>query len=228
MKIEKIKSGIDRLLNDPWLRSTAKALRYALYVIVHPFDGFWDLKNEKRGNFTAATIIVAAVLMTRLLSLQYTNFLFMDVYWEEVNIWVEIAQIVLPLIIWVVANRCLSTLFDGRGDMMEVYIATAYALVPYVLIQLPMCLYSNIATAEEGAVYTFFGILSYAWCIGLMLVGLMQTHDYTMSRTVLFVGATLVGMIVIIVLCLLVFSMASETVAYFTSLISEIVLRFYS
>ena len=25
------------------------SLRYSLYVIFHPFDGFWDLSREKRG-----------------------------------------------------------------------------------------------------------------------------------------------------------------------------------
>lgn len=34
------------------------ALRYALYVIFHPFDGFWDIKHEQRGTATAATIIL--------------------------------------------------------------------------------------------------------------------------------------------------------------------------
>ena len=26
------------------------SLRYALYVMTHPFDGFWDLTHEKRGS----------------------------------------------------------------------------------------------------------------------------------------------------------------------------------
>ena len=38
-------------------------LRYALHVIVHPFDGFWDLKHEKRGNLASALIILAATIL---------------------------------------------------------------------------------------------------------------------------------------------------------------------
>jgi hypothetical protein len=48
-----------------------------------------------------------------------------------------------------------------------------------------------------------------------------------MSKTVLSVVASVVGMIVIVVLCLLIFSMASEAVAYFTSFFQELIIRFY-
>lgn len=227
MKTERITSGLRRIRTSPWLLRTGNSLCYALHVIVHPFDGFWDLKNEKRGTVAAANIIVLLVLITRLLSLQYTSFLFMNVNWERVNIWFEMAQIAVPLTIWVVSNWCLTTLFDGKGTMTEIYIATAYALVPYILIQIPMCIFSNIVTEDEGTLYTFFNALSILWCAALMLVGLMQTHDYTMAKTVLFVLVTVVGMIVIIVLCLLIFSMASEAVAYFVSLGRELIIRFY-
>ena len=227
MKIDTVVSGIKNLVNNEWLRRTGKALLYALHVVVHPFDGFWDLKNEKRGTASAATIIVILVLMTRLFSLQFTSFQFIEVNWENVNIWMEVAQILLPLIIWVVANWCLTTLFDGKGSMTEVYIATAYALTPYVLIQIPLFIFSNMVTNEEGALYVFFNSLSILWCAALLLVGLSQTHDYTMSKTVLSVVASVVGMIVIVVLCLLIFSMASEAVAYFTSFFQELIIRFY-
>ena len=53
------------------------SLRYSLYVIFHPFDGFWDLSREKRGSLGAANIIVFLVLLVRLLSMQFTPFLFM-------------------------------------------------------------------------------------------------------------------------------------------------------
>ena len=38
-------------------RHLGKTLRYSLYVIFHPFDGFWDLIHERRGSIGAATAI---------------------------------------------------------------------------------------------------------------------------------------------------------------------------
>lgn len=218
---------IRNIPNNPWLVRTAKSLAFSLHVISHPFDGFWDLKHEGRGTMAAANIIVFLTLLTRLFSLQFTSFLFMDVNWENVNIWLEIAQILLPLLIFVVANWALTTLFDGKGGMKDVYICVAFALTPIPLLQLPMCFISNLLAMDEGAIYTFFVGLSYVWCAAMLLCGLMQTHEYTMGQTVLSVLATVIGMAVIIVLLMLIFSMTSETVSYFVSLFREIAIRLY-
>ena len=84
-------------LHDPKLVRFARSLRYSLYVIVHPFDGFWDLKHEKRGSIAAANVIVLLTLLTTLWIKQFSGFLFVKVDWESVNIWSEMAQILLTL-----------------------------------------------------------------------------------------------------------------------------------
>ena len=92
------------------------SLKYALYVITHPLDGFWDLTHEKRGSIAAANTIVILTVLARIMSLQFTSFLFMQVYWEDVNIFLYIASILFPLALFCVGNWGLTTLFDGKGD----------------------------------------------------------------------------------------------------------------
>lgn len=227
MKSVQVRESVTKLIHSPGLKKYLGSVRYCFHVIFHPFDGFWDLKNEKRGTLAGANTIILLTLLTRLWIKQFSSFLFVNVNWEQVNIWSEMAMIFLPLIIWCVSNWCLTTLFDGLGSLKDVYIATGYALTPYPLIQIPLCLLSNVITSDEGALYVFFSAVSIVWCVALLLVGQMQTHDYTMGKTVLAVSASLVGMLIIIVLCLLIFSMTSEAVAYFASLIRELIIRFY-
>ena len=45
-------------INKPALTRYKESLRYALYVMTHPFDGFWDLTHEKRGSIAAANTIL--------------------------------------------------------------------------------------------------------------------------------------------------------------------------
>ena len=206
-------------------KPTLESLKYALYVIVHPFDGFWELKNEKRGTVLSASVIVLLTLITRLFSLQYTSFLFNSVVWEQVNIWMEIAMILVPLSIWCVANWCLTTLFDGKGTMKDIYIATSYALTPYVLINIPVSLLSNLLISTEGQYVTLLVAFSIIWCAGLLILGLMMIHEYTLLKTLVFVVASAIGMLVIMILCLMVFSMTSEAIGYFASVGKEIIIR---
>ena len=62
-----------------WLENYARTLKYALHVIVRPFDGFWDLSREHRGSVAAANTIIFLALLTRVLKLQYTSFQFLVV-----------------------------------------------------------------------------------------------------------------------------------------------------
>jgi hypothetical protein len=52
---------------------------------------------------------------------------------------------------------------DGKGTFRDIIIATAYALVPFVLINLPLTFVSNYLTMEEGTFYHFFRIAAVLW-----------------------------------------------------------------
>ena len=40
------------------MKNYIQSLKFALYCITHPFDGFWDLTHEKRGSIAAANTIL--------------------------------------------------------------------------------------------------------------------------------------------------------------------------
>lgn len=202
-----------------------ETLKYALYVITHPLDGFWDLTHERRGSIAAANTIVILTLITRVAKLQFTSFLFLQVYWEGINIFLYIASVLLPLALFCVGNWGLTTLFDGKGRMSQIYMGTAYALTPYPLIQIPMIILSNVVTKEEGAFYLFAGSLSIIWAAMLIISAMMQIHEYTLSKTLFFIVASLFAMLVIVFILLLFFSMISQGIAYFVSIAKEIMFR---
>lgn len=203
----------------------SKTLRYSLYVITHPLDGFWDLTHEKRGSMAAANTIVLLTVLARIMKLQFTSFLFIQVYWENINIFLYIASILFPLSLWCVGNWGLTTLFDGKGKLKQVYMATAYALTPYPLIQFPLIIFSNVVTVEEGAFYSVAAVLSLLWAGILIICAMTQIHEYSLSKTILFTIATLFAMLVMIFILLLFFSMISQGIAYFVSFVREIMFR---
>ncbi len=214
-------------VNKQAVRNLLKSLRYSLYVITHPFDGFWDLTHEKRGSVGAAHILVILTFLTNLWSMRFTNFMFNNVLWEKVNIWKAIISILAPLIIYCAANWCLTTLFDGKGRFTDVYIGTAYALTPYILITNLVTILSNFVTVEEGAFITYFAYLAMIWSGLLILVSVMQIHDYSLGKAVLAIIFSVVGMMIIVFLIMLFFSLISDGVAYFVSIYKEIMFRLY-
>lgn len=200
-------------------------LKYALYVITHPFDGFWDLTHEKRGSVAAANTILILTLLARIMKLQFTSFVFQQVYWDGINIFLYLASVLFPLALWCVGNWGLTTLFDGKGTLKQVYMATCYGLTPYPLMQFPLIVFSNVVTYEEKEFYNVLSAVSLIWAALLILVAMIQIHEYTVKKTLLFTVATGVAMLVMIFILLLFFSMISQGVAYFISIGREILFR---
>ena len=134
-------------------------------------------------------------------------------------------MLLLPFLILCLANWSLTTLFDGKGSLPNIYIAMCYALVPYIVIQLPLVFVSNIIAFDEAAFYTVLMSVSIAWSVGLVFVGLMQVHDYSPAKTIVFMIFTVVGAAIIIFLILVFFSLLSDMVAFFISFYRECAFR---
>lgn len=209
-----------------WSRYTA-SLKYAFRVITHPFDGFWDLSHEQKGTVAAANTFLFMFLLTRVLKLLYTNFQFINAPTQYINVLEEVLSLLLPFLILCVANWAMTTLFDGKGRFKDIYVAMCYALVPYTLIQLPLVLVSRMIAFDEASFYNVLLIISLIWCVFLVFVGLMEVHDYSPFKTVIFLIFTVVGACVILFLILTFFSLLSDAIAYFISIYREIVYRLY-
>lgn len=200
-------------------------MRYMWHVIFRPFDGFWDMAHEGKGSLAAATTYLVLFLITYVGKYMYTNFQFVDTPVQYINVFEEVISILLPFLLLITANWGLTTLFDGKGRFQDIYKALCYALAPYVLIQLPLILVSNIITFDEASFYYVLMTISLIWVVFLAFVALMQVHDYGPGKTIIFLIATVVGLLIIIFLILTFFSLLSDAASYFVSLAREIMFR---
>jgi hypothetical protein len=213
------------LPDKAWWRHLGKTLRYSLYTAVHPIDGFWDLTHEKRGSPAAANVIVVLSVLVEVMRLTLTSFQFVTINMEYFNALIVMMRIILPIFLWVVANWSLTTLMDGKGRMIDIYMAVAYALAPSVIINAGMIVLSQFITFDEGAVYWVLAGFSALWTGVLILAGMMMVHDYSLTKAVLSSLLTIVGMGVIVFIFVVFFSLISDAAAYFISLYKEILFR---
>lgn len=202
-----------------------KSLKFALYCSTHPLDGFWDLTHEKRGTYAAANTILILTLLIRVMKLRYTSFVFLRVYWEGINIFLYIASILFPLLMFVLGNWGLTTLFDGKARLGQIYMASCYALIPYPLIQFPLMIFSNFVTVDEAEFYSALSAISLVWAALLFVAAMGQIHEFSAGKNLLFIVFSLFSMLVIVFILLLFFSMISQGIAYFISLGKEIMFR---
>lgn len=202
-----------------------KSMAYGFYVITHPFDGFWDLKREKRGTLAAAVTFAVLTVLMLVVRKQGTAFLFNMNRLEDVDMMVDIVTVGLLFILWCVANWCLTSLMDGEGKMQDIAIFTGYSLLPMLIIQFPLVVVSHMITTEEGTFYYVFTVISYLWTIALLLLGMMVTHQYSMRKTLVTTVLTLVGMAIILFIALLFFSVIQQFLTFIVTAYKEIRFR---
>ncbi len=199
-------------------------LLYGFHIIFHPFDGFWDLKHELRGSVRASFVYIAVTILAFFYQSIGTGYIF-NPYGGYMNIFAQISSVLLPLLLWVIANWCLTTLFDGEGSFKDIFIATSYALLPIPLLIIPSVLFSNILAANEGQLITLLVSIAFIWMGGLVFFGMMVTHDYSLAKNILTSLGTIVGMAFIMFVGVLFGSLMAKIVSFISSIVIEVSYR---
>lgn len=206
---------------------TLRYLRYTRYLIFHPFDGFWDIKREKKGNARTALIILALFILCYGIRAQFSGYVVTGIISSEINALYSIAMIIIPLGFWVVSNWCFTALMDGEGNMKDIFTASCYALTPYVLFSVPMFIFSHILTSSEAAFYNVADTVCLIWVLLLLFFGMMTTHSYSLSKSLLTAVLTLVGICLMIFILLLITNVMQQVIVYFYNIYKELLFRTY-
>lgn len=202
-----------------------KTVKYALHVIFHPFDGFWDLRYEKKGSIQAALTFVVLTIITLTIEKQNTGFLFNFNRLSELNVLVDMITVVLLYVLWCTANWCTTSLMDGKGRMVDILIAIGYSLVPIIIIRLPLVAFSHMITSSEGSFYSVFGVISYLWTAFLIFTATMITHQYSVKKTIATCVITILGMAILMFIGLLFFSVIQQMLTFGLTIYKEIRFR---
>ncbi len=202
-------------------KSYWEELLYPFHLCFHPFDGFWDLKHEKRGSVRAASTILGITIIAMFYNSVGKGYLFNpeDKY---STIIVSFVSVLIPVILWTVANWCLTTLFDGEGSFKDIYIATCYSLSPLPLFLIVSTVLTNVMTTTEGSMVNLLVTIGFIWTIMLIFFGTLITHDYSLGKNVITILGTILAMVVIMFIIILFSSLVMKMVSFVIAIFKEI------
>ena len=203
-------------------KSLKEEMLYPFHLIFHPFDGFWDLKHEKRGSVRSAFLILVITIAAFTYQGVGTGYIFNPRQSGYLNIFGQILSVSVPLLLWVVANWCLTTLFEGEGSLKDIFVAACYSLTPMPLLIIPSVILSNVLAASEVQIINLLVDVAFVWMFVLLFLGMMVTHDYSMLKNVATTVGTIVGMAFIMFLAILFSSLMAKIVGFISGIIVEI------
>lgn len=193
---------------------------YAFHLIFHPFDGFWDLKHEKRGSMRGAVAWLGLATLAFTYQAVGQAFIF-NPRGGASSVVMQILGLLVPLALWSLGNWCITTLFNGEGSLKDIFIASCYSLAPIVLIIFPTTLLTYCVTATEGSILTLIISICFVWVGLLLFCSTMVTHDYSFGKNFITVIVTILGMAIIMFLCMLFSGLLVKMANFVNNIIAE-------
>ena len=205
-------------------RTFGQELLFAFHLIFHPFDGFWDLKHEKRGSLRGAAFYISLTILVFTYQSVGRSYMY-NPTGEYQSIWMQIAAVGIPVGLFAAANWCITTLFDGEGSIKDIIIAAGYSLVPLILFTVPTTLMTHILSSAESGIITLFNVLAFVWVGLLLFFGIMITQDYSLFKNLLTIVVTIVGMAFIMFIIILFITLVSDIFGLISNIATEISYR---
>lgn len=195
------------------------------YYIFHPFKAADDIRAEGMGDIKHSFVLVLLLFITRVLSLGLSGFLFNNVRLELISVSREFFIVFGLYAIFIVANWAVCTLTGGEGRWRDITIIAAYSLIPMILANGMNIFLSNVLTLREGVFMSLITGVGFYWFLFLMFVGITTIHRYSPGMAVWSGTLSVLGMLFIVFLGVLVYSLFSQMMVFFGNIIIEITYR---
>ena len=198
---------------------------YILFrLLTHPIDVLNDVKYEKKGSLTIANIILFLFFLVHMFSSSKTGYLFLSSNEVKVNIISVFLTSVGAVALWNVCNWAVCTLFDGEGSFREIWIMTCYSILPYVILQPMIVLFSNVLSIDETVLYSTLSTLAMAWFLLLAFLSMMVCQQFTVTKTIVLAIVTFLAILAVAFLALMLFSTSQQIIGFVKNIVLELLL----
>lgn len=198
---------------------------YMFYTITHPMDGYYWIRHREYGS------VPLAVLMVILFSLSFTanrlmaSFVVNDLDPRGVDALYELTGVLAFFLLLCVSNWSITCLMNGEGRMKDIAVAVGYGTVPMTVGMVVATIVSQFIADEEQAFYGIILGLCIAYGVIMMLIGIMQVHNYTLGKTLLTLLLTFIAALIIVFLLLLLSNLLGMVYNFFHSVYTELIFR---
>ena len=198
---------------------------YTLFrLLTHPIDALNDVKYEKKGSLTIANIILFLFFLVHMFSSSKTGYLFLSSNEVKVNIISVFLTSVGAVALWNVCNWAVCTLFDGEGSFREIWIMTCYSILPYVILQPMIVLFSNVLSIDETVLYSTLSKLAMAWFLLLAFLSMMVCQQFTVTKSIVLAIVTFLAILAVAFLALMLFSTSQQIIGFVKNIVLELLL----
>lgn len=199
--------------------------KHLFYTVSHPVDGYYWIRHLDRGSVPIAVILVILFSLSFSLNRLFSSFVVNKLDPRTIDSLNELVGVLLLYGLLCISNWSITCLMEGEGRLKDIAIAIGYAMVPLIVFfNLATIISLFIAHGEEVFYYLtlFLGI---AYGVIMILLGIMQVHNYSLAKTLVTLFLTMLAAFVIIFIGLLLVDLINQIYRFFYSIYIEIIFR---
>ena len=198
---------------------------YFGYTLTHPMDGFYWIRHKEYGSVPIAILMVILFSVSFSLNRLYASFVVNETDPRSVNSLTELAGVLILFMLICIGNWSITCLMDGEGRFKDIIIAVGYGISPATVGFTLATLISKVIADNEQAFYSLIIAVCVAYAVILILMGIMQVHNYTLGKTLITLFLTFIAVFIIIFLALLLFNLVGQVITFFKSIYLELIFR---
>ena len=162
-------------------------------MLFHPLEAFDIIKLERDTQIKVwpAILLVLLAGVEKYASNFLVSFQFRQKELSGVNLWIEMAYVIIPFAVWVIANFCMTAIMDGESKPKEIFVTSAYCLAPFIVLT-PVRV----------------------WVVLLLFFALLRQNDYGQVKAI---GVTLLCILFMVIFMAVFIFLASLTIQLVSS-----------
>jgi len=189
-------------------------------MLINPADAYYEIRFHGKASVLSATVMYIALATSFFVALLATAYIFSWHLWFSIPITMLI--FVLAVALFVVVNFLVATINEGEGGFKNVYIGTAYAATPFILLVIPITLLSHLLTFSEQFVYQFLFYVAIGWSLVLQFIMIKEIHDYEIRDVIKNILLTLFTAAVIVLVVFVQYLLLQQVWEFVRSFVMEV------
>lgn len=194
-------------------------------VIFRPFDFFEDIQSPGMVKVKQAVALVICAYIARIISIYLLGFAFETREAYQISILQEAIWIFVPWVTWCVAHWAVAAILDGEGKFVEIVYGSAYALVPYIILIIPITLLTQFLALDEAGIVRVLTVAIYVWVAWLFLLKVKVLHNFDLPKTLFISFLSILAVLILWFVCILLFGLANQFVNFLLDVVKELRLR---
>jgi len=220
-KTDKFK-GLKEKLGSIKAHAFVRQVLFVKEFFKKPLDSFYYLKRGERGSVWGAIVILLLTFGAYLYNLIGKGFIFQFLNVEYVDFTAVIIGFFSIILLFVLCNYLVTSITDGEGGLLQIFKMVCYALLPLLIGLTIATLLTHVVTHNERFFVDLITSLAYLWTALNLLLGVIQTHEYTIRVAIKSIFISLALMVIIAVALIIVMLMSGQVFDFFEGITREV------